>query len=58
MHQRLFSENPLAVKVLTRPKNYRNLQKRTFILIFHFFLRQIQLEKVIFNQIGDFGTAC
>ena len=58
MHQRLFSENPLAVKVLTRPKNYRNLQKSTFILLFHFFLRQIQLEKVVFNQIGDLGTAC
>ena len=30
----LVSENPLAGKVLTSPKNSSNMQKRTFILIF------------------------
>ena len=31
----VLSENPLAVNALTSPKNSWNLQKRTFILIFH-----------------------
>ena len=33
----LVSESPLVVKVLTSPKNSRNLQKSTFILLFHHF---------------------
>ena len=31
----LVSENPLAVTVLTSPKNSWNLQKSTFIILFH-----------------------
>ena len=33
----LLSENPLAVKLLTSPKNSWNLQKSTFILLFFHF---------------------
>ena len=33
----LVSENPLTVNVLTSPKNSWNLQKSTFILLFHHF---------------------
>ena len=51
------SENPLAVNVLTSPKNCWNLQKSTFILLFHYF-EQLELENVIFSQIWDFRTAC
>ena len=35
MHKRSCSENASVVDVLTSPKNYRNLQKSTFILLFH-----------------------
>ena len=35
--RRLLSENPLAVNVLTSPKNSWNLDKNIFILIFHHF---------------------
>ena len=52
----LFSEKPIAVNVLTSLKNSCNMQKRTFILLFRPF-SQIELEKVIFNQIWDFTTA-
>ena len=47
---RLLSENPLAVNVLTSPKNSLNLQKSNFIELFSS-VSQINLEKVIFNQI-------
>ena len=46
----LVSEKPIAVNVLTSPKHYCNMQKRTFILLFGPF-ELIELEKVIFNQI-------
>ena len=42
----LVSEKPIAVNVLTSPRNSCNMQKRTFILLRPF---QIELEKVIFN---------
>ena len=53
----LVSENHLTVNVLTSPKNSWNLQKSTFILLF-IILSQIELEKVIFNHMLDFRTAC
>ena len=52
----LVSEKPIAVNVLTSPKNSCNMQKK---LLSYFFvlLSQIELEKVIFNKIWDFRTA-
>ena len=52
----LFSEKPIAVNVLTSPKNSCNMEKRT-LSYFFVFLTEIELEKIIFNQIWDFRTA-
>ena len=53
MHKGFFSENPLAVNMLTSPKNSWNLQK-TLLSFFFIILSQIELEKVLFSQIRDF----
>ena len=37
MHTGLVSEDPPAVNTLTRPAHCRILQKRTFVLHFHYF---------------------
>ena len=53
----LVSENRLTMNVLTSPKNSWNMQKKTFTLFF-IMLSQNELEKVIFNHMLDFRTAC
>ena len=51
----LVSENPLAVKMLTSPKT-PEIWRKVLLTYLFFILSQIELEKVIFNQIWEFRT--
>ena len=50
----LVSEKPIAVNVLTSPKT-RAICRKELLSYFFVLLSQIELEKVIFNQIWDLG---
>ena len=53
----LVSENPLPVNVLNEYQKLLKSAEKAFLSYFFIILSQIDLHKVIFNQIWDFRAA-